>query len=171
MVTSLYRQLRLNYEGNRQEAEAGHFYIGQMEMRRRDRSYFWLYRFILEIYRVLGMYGESYVRPTFFYLVFGGVFALFYLWGGFQVPGGTQTRYSPLALDLGNLWPFFRDFLRAYVQALTAGGILGTNLAGLSGVNLASGEWWVPLIRYANMLLDTFLVGFFAIALRRHFRR
>jgi hypothetical protein len=29
----------------------------------------------------------------------------------------------------------------------------------------------VPAVRYLNMLLDTFLVGFFAIALRRHFRR
>lgn len=61
--------------------------------------------------------------------------------------------------------------MRAYVQALSAGGILGANLAGLSGVNLASSAWWVPLVRYANMLLDTFLVGFLVIALRRHFRR
>ena len=50
------------------------------------------------------------------------------------MPGGTQVRYGPLALDVGNLWPFSRDFVRAYIQALTAGGILGTNLAALSGV-------------------------------------
>ena len=108
-----------------------------MEMRRRDRqNYHRNYRSILGIYRVLATYGESYGRPAFFYLVCGVVYIL---WGGFQVPGGTQVQYSPLALDLGNTWPFFKDFVRAYVQALTAGGILGTNLAGLSGVNLASG--------------------------------
>ena len=37
LVAEEYRQLRLNYESNRQEAEAGAFYIGQMEMRRRDK--------------------------------------------------------------------------------------------------------------------------------------
>ena len=172
LVAEEYRHLRLNYESKRQEAEAGHFYIGQMEMRRRDYGYSWAYRFILGIYRVLATYGESYGRPAFFYWVFGGVvFALFYLWSGFQAPGGAQVRYSLLAWDLGDPWPFIRDFVPAYVQALTAGGILGNNLSGLSGVNLASGSWWVPMVRFANMLLDTFLVGFFVIALRRHFRR
>lgn len=74
-------------------------------------------------------------------------------------------------MNLGNIADFGQAFVRAYVQALSAGGILGANLAGLSGVNLASSAWWVPLVRYANMLLDTFLVGFLVIALRRHFRR
>jgi hypothetical protein len=81
-----------------------------------------------------------------------------------------QARYG-LGWEPGNVVQFGKDFVRFYVQALTAGGILGANLAGLSGANLEGGSWWVPLVRYLNMLLDTFLVGFFVIALRRHFRR
>lgn len=170
-TSETYRQLRLNLESNRQEAEAGDFYIGQMEMRRRDKAYPWLQRwFILPLYRVLAMYGESYARPMFWYLFLGILFALAYLWAGFKV--STETvQYSPLSLDFRNLAGFGRDFVRSYVQALSAGGILGANLAGLSGLSLASGSWWVPLVRYANMLVDTFLVAFFVIALRRHFRR
>jgi hypothetical protein len=132
-------------------------------------SYSWLYRGLLSVYRVLAMYGESYQRPVFFDFNFGLLFALLYLWGGFQI-GDAPLKYG-LGFDLGNLVPFSKDFVRAYVQALTARGILGANLGGLSGANLEGGSWWVPLVRYLNMLLDTFLVGFFVIALRRHFKR
>jgi hypothetical protein len=93
-----------------------------------------------------------------------------YLWGGFQV-GQAQIKYQWLDLDWGNAVPFLQDFVRAYVQALAAGGLVGTNLGGLSGANLETAPWWVPAVRYVNMLLDTFLLGFFVIALRRHFHR
>lgn len=168
LVADTYRQLRLNYESNRQEAEAGDFYIGQMEMRRRDKaSYTWLYRSLLGVYRVLAMYGESYQRPVCFYFTLGLLFALFYLWGGFQV-GEAQVKYS-LGFDFANAGKFFQDYVRAYVQALTAGGI--GLLGGQFAANLEGAAWWVAPVRYFNMLLDTFLVGFFVVALRRHFRR
>jgi uncharacterized protein YjbI with pentapeptide repeats len=170
LVAMLYRQLRLNYEASRQEVEAGHFYIGQMEMRRHDLTYPWHYRPMLAAYRMLAMYGESYLRPLFFYSLVGAVFALAYLWGGFQV-GHTQVRYDPWPPTWGQAGGFFNNYVRAYVQALTAGGLVGTNLAGLSGANLESAPSWVPVVRYVNMLLDTFLVGFFVISLRRRFHR
>ncbi len=94
-------------------------------------------------------------------------FALLYLWGGFQV-GDAQVKYN-LGLSISNAGQFFQDFVRAYVQALTAGGI--GLLGGQFATNLDNAAWWVPPVRYLNMLLDTFLVGFFVIALRRHFRR
>lgn len=157
-----YRQLRSNFESNRQAAEAGDFYIGQMEMRRKDKTSPRLQRwFLLPAYRVLAMYGESYVRPVIFYFTLSLLFAPVYLWGGYQI-GLEEVKYA-LGWDLGNALVFGIDYVGAYVQALTAGGILA--------VNLASGAWWVPLVRFANMLVDIFLVGFFVIALRRHFRR
>jgi hypothetical protein len=171
LVAERYRQLRLNLETSRQEAEAGHFYVGQMEMRRQDPSYPRPYRWLLAAYRVLALYGESYLRPPFFYFVFGVAFALAYLWGGFQA-GQTTVRYDPLTLDWAGAAPFFKDGMRAYVQALTAGGLLGTNFfGGQMGANLETTSWWVPAVRYLNMVLDTFFLGFFVIALRRHFHR
>jgi uncharacterized protein YjbI with pentapeptide repeats len=170
LVAEQYRQLRLNYEKSLQEVEAGHFYIGQMEMRRQDPTYYQLYRCLLGVYRVLSLYGESYLRPPVFYLLFGIGFALAYLWGGFQV-GQSQVKYQWLNWDWNNAVPFLQNFVRAYVHALTAGGLVGTNLAGLSGANLESAPWWVPAVRYLNMVVDTFLLGFFVIALRRRFHR
>ena len=78
-VADLYRQLRLNLEATRQEVEAGDFYISQMEMRRQDPSYPWLYRFLLAGYRVLATYGQSYRRPFIWYaLILAPLFALGY---------------------------------------------------------------------------------------------
>ena len=83
LVAELYRQLRLNLESNRQEIEAGDFYIGQMEMRRQDTSYPWLYRLLLAGYRVLAMYGQSYWRPLFWYaFILAPLFALGYWYLG-----------------------------------------------------------------------------------------
>ncbi len=60
LVAELYRQLRINLEASKQEVEATHFYIGQMDMRCRDKDTFHLpYRFLLSFYHVIAMYGES----------------------------------------------------------------------------------------------------------------
>ena len=162
LVADLYRQLRQNLETNRQEAEAGHFYIGQMEMRRRDPSYPPLYRLMVSVYRILAMYGESYLRPPLFYLVFGAVAALLYVWGGFETAAGT-VQLDLTTLGWSQLPEFFRGYVQALVQALSAVGLIG-------GV-VESTTWWVPAVYYLNMTLGTFLLGFFAVAVGRHFKR
>lgn len=79
LVADLYRQLRLNFEGTKQEVEAGDFYIGQMEMRRQDTAFPRPYRLLLAAYRVLAMYGQSYARPFFWYaFILAPLFALGY---------------------------------------------------------------------------------------------
>jgi hypothetical protein len=162
LVADLYRQLRQNLEASRQEAEAGHFYIGQMEMRRRDPSYPPLYRVMVSIFRVLAMYGESYLRPPLFYLAFGAIAALLYVAGGFETALGT-ARLDLSALTWGQLPEFFRYYVQALSHALAAGGFFGGELA--------SSTWWVPPVHFVNMLLDTFLLGFFILAVSRHFKR
>lgn len=75
-VAQLYRRLRRNYEINYRFAEAGEFFIGEMEMRRRDvntsvkserirnivlrlkRNFS-----LLGLYKLLSLYGESYKLP------------------------------------------------------------------------------------------------------------
>lgn len=76
-VAQLYRRLRRNYETNYRFAEAGDFFIGEMEMRRLDVNtrfknekvrmiILWFKRncSLLGIYKHLSLYGESYVRPA-----------------------------------------------------------------------------------------------------------
>ena len=78
LVGQLYRQLRLNLEADRQEVEAGAFYTGQMDMRRKDKNFRREYRSLLLIYRFISMYGESYVRPLVLYFILGSLLAVAY---------------------------------------------------------------------------------------------
>jgi hypothetical protein len=140
-VALLYRQLQINYEANRQEAEAGDFYVGFMEMRRRDPDNFpWFYRVMLFIYRELAKYGEAFGRPLFWYLaVLSPLFALGY-W-----------LLSP------------SSYPDALFSALTAGFFFREVPQGIEG--------WEKLLVYANMVSVILLLGLTVIALRRHFRR
>jgi hypothetical protein len=76
-VAQLYRRLRRNYESNYRFAEAGDFFIGEMEMRRHDVNTYiknekiknivlWIKRkfSLLGIYKYPSLYGESYFRPA-----------------------------------------------------------------------------------------------------------
>ncbi len=75
-VAQLYRRLRMNYETNYRFAEAGEFFIGEMEMRRLDVNadinnerirnvVLWFKKnfSLLGLYKYLSLYGESYVLP------------------------------------------------------------------------------------------------------------
>jgi len=75
-VAQLYRRLRQNYENNYRFAEAGDFFIGEMEMLRLDvkttfknenlrriELCFKRNLSLLGIYKLLSLYGESYFRP------------------------------------------------------------------------------------------------------------
>lgn len=76
-VSQLYRRLRMSYEKRYMFAEAGDFFIGEMEMRRKNVTtknkrlrniILWSKRnfYILGIYKHLSYYGENYHRPVFF---------------------------------------------------------------------------------------------------------
>lgn len=76
-VAQLYRRLRKNYENCYRFAEAGNFFIGEMEMRRLDVNtnikskqirdiVLWFKRnfSLLGIYKHICLYGESYLLPV-----------------------------------------------------------------------------------------------------------
>lgn len=76
-VAQLYRRLRRNYENNYRFAEAGDFFMGEMEMLRLDvtarfskknkilnKIELWFELSLLNIYKYLSLYGESYFRPA-----------------------------------------------------------------------------------------------------------
>lgn len=141
LVADVYRQLRINLEGTRQEIEAADFYIGQMKMRRRDSSYDLIYRVLLAVYRIVGMYGQSYWRPMVWYALI----------------------LSPLFM-LG-----YRALGLSYSEGLFTALMAGTILQGApvpAGI-----ESWEKLVVYFNMFYGIFLLGVTLVAFNRRFRR
>lgn len=57
-IAVLYRSLRKAYEDGKNEAGAGDFYYGEMEMRRRADETPWAERWILAVYWLLSGYGQ-----------------------------------------------------------------------------------------------------------------
>ncbi|KPL01040.1 MAG: hypothetical protein AMJ91_02020 [candidate division Zixibacteria bacterium SM23_73_3] len=89
LIAQVYRRLRANYEESRNYPEAGDFYIGEMEMRRRiEKSFF--NKKALTLYRWLSNYGESWICPIVWSIVTIFAFTFGYLFAGL----------SPITLNL-----------------------------------------------------------------------
>jgi hypothetical protein len=81
-VAGLYRALRKSFEDSKNEAGAGDFYYGEMEMRRKARSTRWAERVILCLYWLLSGYGQRAGRALLALLVLiTTVAGLLVVWG------------------------------------------------------------------------------------------
>lgn len=160
LVELLYRQIRINLETGRELVEAGQFYVGEMEMRRRNPGpILWGPKWGLQLYWMLGCYGESFYRPLFWYLAVGLLFAFLYLWAGFTVLG-EQVQYNP-----------------AWTWALTWEHLSLAWLGGLTAAILPLGQgfqpWgaWGTGLRLFNLVLDVLLIALVALVVGRRFKR
>ena len=161
-VGDLYRQLRINLESTRQEIEAGDFYVGQMEMRRRSADYARTFRFVLGGYNILAGYGESWIRPILYYVTVAAAFGLAYLLAGFKDINGELIHYRT-ADDWFVTGQFWKDFAQAFAHALAAAGLLQQSLSFES--------WWAPLVRFGNAIWDLLVLSLIVVALRRKFHK
>ncbi len=86
-LASTYEALRENYESKNRYVEAGDFYIGEMEARKKwlksreketitKRISDWGYREMITAYKWLSLYGESAALPLLWILITAGIFAL-----------------------------------------------------------------------------------------------
>ena len=79
-VAEIYRKLRLNYEQDLRFPEAGDFYIGEMEMRRKNAKFKnkYLDYSLISLYKIFSHYGENVVLPFLWMIPITFVFALYY---------------------------------------------------------------------------------------------
>jgi len=148
-VVQLYRRLRENYETNKRYAEAGDFFIGEMDVSRKyktvqkivglrdkmleasfivkKRSFWDPYRlFLLEPYHKLSLYGESVLRPTIFSVILILVFAWF-RWPASVISLSTPTQFLPSfevtsvsSPSVTNIIEFWDNFKIALLQSIFA---------------------------------------------------
>lgn len=153
-ITQLYRRLRQNFENNYRFAEAGDFFIGEMEMRRLDvtprptivskfenirelkknKLWIWFKRniSILGIYKYLGLYGENYIIPAIYALLVIVLYPILIFWiFGISIP---DDLYNYMRKSEMNFFLMDRSYM-------------GENLLGI------------------------LIIGLFTIALKRKFER
>ena len=90
-VETAYRELKFNYESHKNFPDAGHFHIGEMEMRLR-RKKGWQRRFsIINAYRSFSDYGENWGKALMWYAAIILICAFIYPFNGFKVDAREQS--------------------------------------------------------------------------------
>lgn len=178
-IEQLYLRLQANFENNKRYAEAGDFYIGAMEMRRKQiaeksgRIRKWLRQNIFSLiacYRLVSLYGERYTRSLIWMLAVLLLFPIFYLLAGFDYPEtnppSTNTTYENVNYDISfklNTSQLTRDFSRALFISLHA-----FTFQRNAAFRLSTASQVVSII---ESVLSAILIALFLLAIRRRFRR
>ena len=140
-VLTLYRMLRENYEYNVDYETAGKFFVGEMEARRRNFNSI-SEKTILELYKILALYGQSYTRPLAFLLI---LIISFAFWRGL----------------LGGMILFFQGMVSIdiVVNIILESFAVSLQLKGTKGIDIIQRILSIPLL------------VLFGLALRRRFER
>jgi hypothetical protein len=101
LTEELYRQLKQNYEERRDYERAGHFHVGEKEMRLRNPATRLDLRILLALYKGISGYGENYRRPLFWLLVLLLLTSATALVHGLSIKGVYSVRVWPGGLKLG----------------------------------------------------------------------
>ncbi len=199
-VYQLYNQLLFNYENSNRYHEAGDFFAGQMEMRRRQAAEKPRIRMALWFYRLFSLYGE---RP-FFAL---GWLILLILISGFvnlslgMVPENTSKVIVGLEssgkiisnpdcsaiivlspdniVERGGLIKYHNfspdviishDFRNDYLKALSVNLKVFTKSRVKTSYVIADSEW-APLILTIEAIIAIILLWLFLVSMNRKFKR
>lgn len=100
-VEEIYRYLKLNYEGEGDQKQAGDFLYGEMEMHR--RANIWRRRFPFSwynLYWALSGYGERPLRAIFWLLGLLGGMAFLLARSGLNLEGGARAGFNSALIYL-----------------------------------------------------------------------
>jgi len=150
----LYRELKKNYEDNRDYERAGHFHYGEKEMRRRNPETGIGFYCLLTLYWLMGGYGERWVRPLIWIIVLLAVSTFGYLWLGLFPAGGKQ----PLS------WRIFSDWLTASLYSFQVIFLLRPDELILTGLEAKA-------LHTTQSLLGPLLIALLVLGVRQKLKR
>jgi uncharacterized protein YjbI with pentapeptide repeats len=185
-VQQLYDQLRLNYEETGRYHEAGDFFVGAMEMRRRGTKEKKTIRIVMYPYKLISLYGERPIRAFILLTLMPFLFTPLYLLSGLRlvqkagVPG-YSINYDNSILKV--FWQFLETMTYEVLHftCLDVGfinDIAQTLLYSLS--NLVLGKVYTDLIpengftvflTFIENALGITLLSLFLLSVNRKFRR
>lgn len=156
-IESLYRQLKQNFEDRKDYDRAGEFHFGEKEMRRKNPRTSLGFWFLLCTYRLIGGYGESYIRPLLSAITVFLVSWICYIQFGLRLKSADGWRL----LDwTGSVW----DKLSAAHYTLRVMILLKPDDLAIP---VGNSSWVFTLDSIAGPLL----LGLFALAVRQRLRR
>ncbi len=175
-IEQLYLRLQANFEINKYALGAGDFYIGAMEMRRRQiaeggrTSWRWLRQNFLSLeawYRYVSLYGQRWAR-TLLWMQFAIIlFAMFFLISGFDYPKEAKLNASKnyVNYDLGEKWSL-PQLANDYLKALDVSFLTFTFQRNLPYVLYPASR----VLAAVESALSAMLVALFLLAIRRRFK-
>jgi uncharacterized protein YjbI with pentapeptide repeats len=153
-VQQLYDQLRMNYEETGRYHEAGDFFVGAMEMRRKGKREKWLIRKALFWYKWISLYGE---RPA---RAFGWLIVLLFFFG---------VIYSSC-----NLEPV-KDISETIMTSGFGRGLMislsNLTLGRIDPLFSVLDPVWGNIWKFAETILGGVVLSLFLLAMNRKFRR
>lgn len=116
-VRSSYQQLKLNFEESRNFSEAGDFYYGEMECRRKAMGNRRFLPNLTTLYWLSTGYGERPLRAGLMLAAVTIAWILLLMFGGLQ-PGDENSGYSNIhylpRFDFSQTQPFINDFFHTF---------------------------------------------------------
>lgn len=152
-IEQLYRQLKQNYEDQRDYERAGDFHYGEKEMRRKNPETSWGLWLLLIFYRLVSGYGERVLKPILWALGLSVVCAVVYLCDlslkeatSGNLTSGKSPTWGEVAIYSFQVTAFFKpqDFVLSV---------------------------WAKVIYTLQSLLGPLLLGLFALAVRQKLKR
>lgn len=166
-VQQLYNQLRLNYERSGRYHEAGDFFVGAMEMRRKGTREKWIIRKALTFYKCISLYGERPVRALLWLFVTPFLFLPLYFFNGVKTKPGIDPSHT-INYDLihsAATTSFWSDLGKTLYFSIS-------NIwLGRTFTDLIPENGWTILISIFENIAGVVLISLFILAMNRKFRR
>jgi uncharacterized protein YjbI with pentapeptide repeats len=170
LVCSGYRQLKQNYEDNRNYAEAGDFYYGEMEMTRLKLPFLRRYLFSWEaLYWIVSGYGQRWENSFALLVLTFLVFPIFFMFGGLQTPTENGLPGKYISYDIAWNLPRVSQALADYELCLRYSTVTILPMKE-SSAHFSPSIMTRYLLVAEIILLPTFAT-LFILALRRRFKR
>jgi hypothetical protein len=165
----LYTQLRLKYEDLGRYHEAGDFFIGEMEMRRKGKNFEKrIIRGLLYIYGIISKYGERPLRAFCYFISIPVIFTFIYFFSGLKNTPRMDVKY--INYDVSWNFPFldisfWKDFFNTLFFSIH-NAVLGRTFTTLMPEGIISTAFSI----FENIIGIIFL-SLFLLAMNRKFRR
>ena len=152
-IEQIYRQLKKNYEDNRDYERAGNFHYGEKEMRRKNPQTPKGLKFLLFAYRWVSGYGEKCLLPLYWTLALTVASSFAYLALGIKIKEMNQMlRFT---MD---------DWLTAFLYSLEVIFLLKPD-------NLMPLGFWANLLHFLQSVFGPIFISLFVLAVRQKVKR